>query len=174
MNLVVNARDFSDEELLAFSENAVASYASGMAYAAGLAWQYAELGRDADARALVDRIAADGFAGLAWDANWLSSVGELAEATALLGDRERAAELYERLLPYADRRIVAGRAVYDQCSAHYALALFATTIGRHDEAAAHFEAAIESDLAIGAAPALARAAPATPSCSPSDIWAARR
>ena len=155
MNLAAHARDFSDAEILAFSERAVATYASGMAYAAGLAWQYAALGRHADARALIDRIAADGFAGLAWDANWLSSMGELAEATALLGDREHAAELYERLLPYADRRIVAGRAVYDQCSAHYALARFATTMGRHDAAAAHFEAAIASDLAIGAAPALA-------------------
>jgi tetratricopeptide (TPR) repeat protein len=126
-----------------------------MAYAAGLAWQYAELGRDAEARALVDRIAADDFAALAWDANWLSSLGELAEATALLGDRERAAWLYERLLPYADRRIVAGRAVYDQCSAHYALGLYASTLERHEQAAAHFEAAIESDLALGAEPALA-------------------
>jgi hypothetical protein len=108
MNLLAHTRRFDDEQMLAFSEHAVATYASGMAYAAGLAWQYAALGRDADARALVDRIAADDFAGLTWDANWLSCLGELAEATALLGDRERAAALYERLLPYADRRIVAG------------------------------------------------------------------
>ena len=72
----------------------------------------------------------------------------------LCGDRERAAPLYDRLLPYADRRIVAGRAVYDQCSAHYALGRFAATLGRLDAAAAHFEAAIASDLAIGARPAL--------------------
>jgi tetratricopeptide (TPR) repeat protein len=150
----VHTRDFSDLELLAFTEHAVAHYASGMAYAAGLAWQYAELGRAAEARSLVDRIAADDFAGLAWDANWLSMLGELSEATARLGDREHAGPLYERLLPYADRRIVAGRAVYDQCSAHYALGLFATTLGRLDDAAAHFEAALASDLALGAHPAL--------------------
>jgi hypothetical protein len=154
MNLVVNAHDFQDGEFLAFSEHAVATYAAGMAYAAGLAWQYATLGRDAEARGLVDRIAADDFAALAWDANWLSALGELAEATALLGDRDRAAELYERLLPYADRRIVAGRAVYDQCSAHFALARFAATAGRDAAAVAHFEAAIASDTALGARPAL--------------------
>jgi DNA-binding SARP family transcriptional activator len=154
MNVVVHTRDFHDQELLAFTEHAVANYASSLAYAAGLAWQYAELGRDADARALVDRIAADDFAGLAWDANWLSMLGELAEATALLADRERAAPLYERLVPYADRRIVAGRAVYDQCSAAYALGRYATTLGRLDAAAEHFEAALASDRAMGAGPAL--------------------
>jgi DNA-binding SARP family transcriptional activator len=152
--VLIHRRRFDDEELLTFTENAVASYASSMAYAAGLAWQYAALGRTADARALIDGIAADDFAGLAWDANWLSMLGELAEATALLGDGARAAALYERLLPYADRRIVAGRAVYDQCSAHYALGLFATTSGRLDDAAGHFDAAIESDLALGARPSL--------------------
>jgi tetratricopeptide (TPR) repeat protein len=154
LTMLVHGRRFEDDELLTFTENAVASYAAGMSYAAGLAWQYADLGRTAEARALVDRIAADDFAGLAWDANWLSALGELAEATALLGDRERAAALYERLLPYADRRIVAGRAVYDQCSAHYALGMFATTMGRLEEAATHFAAALESDLALGARPAL--------------------
>src|SRR3954452_19553017 len=103
---------------------------------------------------MLDRIAADDYARLAWDANWRSAVGELAEATAILDDRERAAALYERLLPYADRRIVAGRAVYDQCSAAYALGRFATTVGRLDTAAEHFEAALTSDQAIGARPAL--------------------
>jgi hypothetical protein len=154
LTMLVHGRDFEDQELLRFTENAVAGYAAGMAYAAGLAWQYAKLGRTAEARALVDRIAADDFAGLAWDANWLSALGELAEATALLGDRERAAGLYALLLPYADRRIVAGRAVYDQCSAQYALGRYAMTLGRLDDAAAHFESAIESDLALGARPAL--------------------
>jgi tetratricopeptide (TPR) repeat protein len=154
LTVLIQGRRFDDEELLTFTENAVATYASGMAYAAGLAWQYAMLGRTAEARALVDRIAAGDFAGLTWDANWLSALGELAEATALLDDRERAAALYERLLPYADRRIVAGRAVYDQCSAHYALGRYAMTLGRLDDAAAHFEAAIESDLRLGARPAL--------------------
>jgi tetratricopeptide (TPR) repeat protein len=156
MNLVAHANAFDDDEFLAYSEHAVSTYPAGMAYAAGLAWQYAMLGRDADARALVDRIAADDFAALSWDANWLSALGELAEATALLGDRERAAALYERLLPYADRRLVAGRAVYDQCSAHYALGRFAATLGRDADAAAHYEAAIASDTALGAVPALIR------------------
>ncbi len=154
MNVAIHTRDFHDEGLLTFTEHAAANYASAMAYSAGLAWQYAELGRDAQARELVDRIAADDYAGLAWDANWLSMMGELAEATALLGDRERAAVLYERLLPYADRQIVAGRAVCHQCSAAFALGRLATTLGRLDAAVEHFEAAIVSDRALGARPAL--------------------
>jgi tetratricopeptide (TPR) repeat protein len=156
LTTVIQARDFEDRELVEFTEDAVANYPAGMAYAAGLAWLYAGTGREAEARALVDRIAADDYAGLAWDANWLSAVGELAEATALLGDRERASDLYERLLPYADRQIVAGRAVYHQCSAHYALGRFALTLGRPADAARHFEAAMASDEALGALPALER------------------
>jgi len=154
LNNLINARDFTNRTTLEFTENAVENYASGMAYASGLAWLYCGQGRDAEARVLLDRIAADDYVGLEWDANWLSAVGELSEATALLGDAERAAALYERLLPYADRRIVAGRAVWDQCSAEYALGRFAATFGRLDAAAAHFEAAIASDLAVGARPAL--------------------
>jgi DNA-binding SARP family transcriptional activator len=154
LSLVLQARDFHDAEMIEFTEHAVEHYAAGMAYAAGIAWLYAAQGREADARAMLDRIAADDYAALAWDANWLSALGELAEATALLGDRERAAVLYERLLPYADRRLVAGRAVYDQCSAQFALGLYATTLGRSEDAAAHFEAAMASDLALGARPAL--------------------
>jgi tetratricopeptide (TPR) repeat protein len=151
--LALQARDFADW-ILQFTEDAVATYEAGMAYASSCAWLYAERGRDEDARAMLDRVAADDFAALSWDANWISALGELAEATALLGDRERAAQLYDRLLPYADRRLVAARAVYDQCSAHYALARYATTLGRDDEAAAHFEAALASDAALGARPAL--------------------
>ncbi len=154
LTVMLNRRDFSNQEIVDFTEHAAENYASAMAYAAGLAWVYAEQGREAEARALLDRVAADDFAGLGWDANWLSAHGELAEATALLGDRERAAALYERLLPYADRRIVAGRAVCDLCSAEYSLGRFAATCGRLDEAAAHFEAAIASDIAVGARPAL--------------------
>ncbi len=154
LNVIINARDFSNQDIIDFTENAVENYAAGMAYASGLAWVYAERGREAEARAMLDRVAADDYAGLAWDANWLSALGELAEATAVLDDRERAAALYERLLPYADRRLVAGRAVCDQCSAAYALGRYATTLGRLDAAAEHFEAAIASDLAVGARPAL--------------------
>jgi DNA-binding SARP family transcriptional activator/tetratricopeptide (TPR) repeat protein len=156
LTTVIQARDFEDRELVEYTENAVAHHPAGMAYAAGLAWLYAGTGRETEARALIDRIAAGDYAGLAWDANWLSAVGELAEATALLGDRERAAALYDRLLPYADRQIVAGRAVYHQCSAHYALGRFAMTAGRHADAARHLAAAIASDEALGARPALER------------------
>ncbi len=154
LNVLINARDFTNQEIIDFTENAVENYAAGMAYASGLAWLYAEQGREAEARTMLDRVAADDYAGLTWDANWLSALGELAEATALLDDRERAAALYERLLPYADRRLVAGRAVYDQCSAAYALGRYATTLGRLDAAVEHFEAAIASDLAVSARPAL--------------------
>ena len=50
-----------------------------------------------------DWLAADGFAALPRDANWLPAMFELTEAVCLLGDRRRATGMYRRLLPYGDR-----------------------------------------------------------------------
>jgi tetratricopeptide (TPR) repeat protein len=84
----------------------------------------------------------------------MSALGELAEPIALLGDTERAAMLYDRLLPYAGRRLAAGRAVYEQGSVHYALGRYAATLGRTDAAVQHYEAALAEDEALGARPAM--------------------
>jgi hypothetical protein len=81
---------------------------------------------------------------------------DLAEITAILGDAERAAAFYEEMRPYAGRRLVAGRAIYDHGSVDYALARFATTAGRPADAVPHFEAALASDEAAGARPWLVR------------------
>ena len=73
-----------------------------------------------------------------------------------LRDRERAAVLYELLLPYAElsishdlMRCVAG-------SAESVLGLLAALLDRNDEAIAHLERALEKELAMGARPALLR------------------
>ena len=56
-------------------------------------------------------VAADDFAALPFDTNWPSAMGELASACIELGDPELARPLYDRLLPYADRALTAGRAI---------------------------------------------------------------
>ena len=79
----------------------------------------------------------------------------LAEATALLGDAERAAVLYERLLPYADRVAVTYSEISLGSVARY-LGLLAAAIGRPSEAEQHLDAAEKANRRIGARPWLDR------------------
>ena len=149
------AHEFSDE-MLAFLEHQMRNHVASAAYASSCCWVYAERGRTGEARRLLDELAPDDFAALAWDANWFASLHELGEATALLGDAERAATLYPQLLPYAGRRLVAGRATIDCGSADYTLGRLAATAGRATEAVAHLEAALAADAGIRARPLLVR------------------
>jgi DNA-binding SARP family transcriptional activator len=103
----------------------------------------AQAGRIDKANEDLDWLAADGFAALPRDANWLPAMFELTEAVCLLGDRARAAELYRLLLPYGDRHISAMRGTVSWGSGQALLARLATTVGNLDRAADHFEAAIE-------------------------------
>jgi DNA-binding SARP family transcriptional activator len=95
-------------------------------------------------------LAADGFAALPRDANWLPAMFELTEAVSLLGDRSRAAELYPLLLPYGDRHISAMRGTESWGSGQAVLGRLAGTVGNLDQAARHFEAALELERRWGA------------------------
>jgi DNA-binding SARP family transcriptional activator len=98
----------------------------------------------------LDWLAADGFAALPRDANWLPAMFELTEAVSLLGDRPRASDLYQLLLPYGDRHIGAMRGTVSWGSGQAMLARLATTVGKLDQAAHHFEAALELERGWGA------------------------
>src|SRR5262249_42475359 len=63
----------------------------------------AELGEHAEAAAELTSLGAKGFASTPFDEEWDVSMCLLAEAANRVGDRESAATLYERLLPYAGR-----------------------------------------------------------------------
>jgi tetratricopeptide (TPR) repeat protein len=152
IQLQVQAGEFADD-FIAVAEQKLREYSAGVAWAPGLCWAYLERGRTEEGRRLYEQLVRDE---LARDANWLVAMLDFAEVTAVLGDAERAASLYDELLPYAGRRIVAGRGTYDDGSVDYALARFAATAGRPDDAAAHFKAALASEEAAGARPWLVR------------------
>jgi hypothetical protein len=113
------------------------------AYRTMLVWLYAELGRLEEARRVWRGLLSDRFAGIPFDANWLSAMGELAEASSLLHDADGASAIYELLRPYAEHSLAAGRGVATYGSAHNALGLAALTAGRPDAAVAHFEKALD-------------------------------
>lgn len=124
-------------------------------FRSGLALLHADLGRLEEARESFDALAVDQFRALPRDVNWLNAMDELAQVCAALGDREHAATLYALLLPYADQNVVVAFADACEGSVSRYLGLLATTAGRWDAAARHFEAALAMNQRIRARPLLA-------------------
>ena len=122
------------------------------AWRCAIALIYAEMGKEEEAREELDRLAVNGFRDLPVDANWLVSMGLLADTCALLGDERYAPMLYELLSPYAGRCVVAGIGVSCVGAASRHVGLLATLMGRTDEAEKHFKDALELNARIGAPP----------------------
>ncbi len=128
----------------------VGQYPLVPAWRTGLAYLYSELGREAEAREQFEVIAAGDFAALPYDANWPIGAALCAQVCAFLGDADRAAVLYERMLPHATRWINVGSAAATiGCFSRY-LGLLATTVGRWEDAERHFQYAAEVHAKMGA------------------------
>jgi tetratricopeptide (TPR) repeat protein len=112
------------------------------------------LGDAATARATLDELATDRFAGVPYDEQWLVDLGLLAETAIALGDTGNVSVLYELLLPYPDRIAVAYPEISTGSVARD-LGLLATALERWDDATAHFEQALAANERIGAQPWLA-------------------
>lgn len=125
------------------------------AFRTGLALISCHLGRLADAGAIFDPLAAQGFDQFPRDATWLNAMDELAQVCAALGDRARAALLYERLVPYERHNVVITFAEACEGSVARYLGLLAATMERWDDAARHFEVALTMNAALGARPLVA-------------------
>ena len=117
---------------------------------------WCETGRREESRDLLDELGCDGFADLPSRQEWFFGAGLLAEVCAQLGDRPRAAALYELLLPYADCNLLNWVEVCAGSTARY-LGLLATAMSHWQDAERHFEAAIEMDRGTGGRPWLAHA-----------------
>lgn len=136
--------------------SAVKEYASYPVWRAVRVSLYAGLGRETETRAALEDVAADGFAIVQHDEEWLLSMVLIAEGCAMLGDREHAQTLYQRLAPYAHRNVMA-EAEVALGSTGRALGNLAATLCRHDEAARHLQHAAEVNRRAGALPWAAHA-----------------
>jgi DNA-binding SARP family transcriptional activator len=123
---------------------------AGSAWWTLLAWLWAEQGRDADARATVDRLADRDFAALERDTNWLVGMAELVQACAVLHDTERATSLYRHLDPFSGRVVTAARAAQAYGPVDHYLGLAAFTAGQSAAAREHFSSALNLSRACGA------------------------
>jgi tetratricopeptide (TPR) repeat protein len=116
-----------------------------------LALMTAELGRADESRELFAALAKNNFAELPFDDVWLVSLSFLAETASHLGDAKEAGILYELLRPYADRVAVSYTEI-GTGSVSRSLGVLASTMGRWDDAAVHFEDALRINEEIGAWP----------------------
>jgi class 3 adenylate cyclase/tetratricopeptide (TPR) repeat protein len=117
---------------------------------AALAHLYSETGREADARREFEHTAASDFADLPRDVVWPLAVSNLSEVCAYLGDARRAVVLYDLLKPYAHRCVYSGSIFLGSVSRP--LGRLAATMGQWEEAARHFDDALEMNTRAGSRP----------------------
>jgi class 3 adenylate cyclase len=115
----------------------------------------ARAGDSEAARLELERFAGDDFSAIPLDANWTTAMSLMGEATALIGDAERAAKVYEELLPYSGLVIVVARAAGCNGPIDRVLGMLARTIGRDADAERHLTDAIELATSMGDRPGLA-------------------
>jgi tetratricopeptide (TPR) repeat protein len=130
----------------------MASVADWIAFALATVGQ----GNQAKARADLERLAATGMlTGLGGGGMWIVMVAFMAEVAAGVRSVPAAKVLYEALSPFGSQFIVCGVGGATYGSVWRQLALLADVLGRFDDAAGHFERALEAHRAAGALPYLA-------------------
>jgi len=127
------------QELEEVSRGLVLQYQNLPGFRFALAYLYGECGRTEEARTEFERAAGNNFADLHRNLQWLTNLATLSEVCTFLGDRSRAATLYELLLPYAARNVVMGAGGPVQGPVSHWLGMLARTMSRWDEAVRHFE-----------------------------------
>lgn len=133
----------------------VNQHGAGAAWRPGLTLIYCEVGRTAEAKEQFERLAKNDFSSVPRDALWQTCLSYLAEVCDELQDRQRAKTLYELLLPYAEHTLIVGNAVACLGATSRFLGQLAMVMHRWDDAARHFEHAIEFNGRLNALPWLA-------------------
>ena len=124
------------------------------AWRAALALIHAAAGDATAARWEFEQLAANDFDRIPRDLMWLVTIALAAEACAFCDDAQRAATLYELLLPFEQLCVVAGHGFGCLGSVAHFLGQLAATMGQLDEACQHFEVALKANEQIGAQPYL--------------------
>jgi tetratricopeptide (TPR) repeat protein len=137
-------------ELEAPAREMIRRSAAIAAWPAALATLLWETGRIDEARALFEDVAKHEFDDIPRDGDWLIAITLLADTAAELHDARRSEKLYELLLPYREANVVIGLAAVCLGSAARFLGRLAGAMGRAEEAAEHFERALEGNAKLHA------------------------
>jgi tetratricopeptide (TPR) repeat protein len=142
-------------EVAPFVQHFVVERGAGAAWRPGLAVIYADLEQRSDAETAFEQLAADGFQSVPRDSLWQASLCYLVDVCDYLGDAERAATLYDMLLPYADLTVMLGNATVCLGATSRFLGQLASTMARWQDAEAHFEHALALNGRMEAVPWIA-------------------
>jgi class 3 adenylate cyclase len=145
------------EEMLPAVREFAARYPAIKAWRLALVSFLTEARRLDEAREEFERLAAHDFDDLPYDAQWVTGVALASRACWRLGDAERARKLYELLLPFEGRVVVAGRAAASNGPVSLYLGALALTMSRTADAIRHFDDAVEVATRMGDRPFLAQA-----------------
>ena len=121
----------------------------------GLALIFCSLGLTDECRSIFETLASAGFAFVPQDSLFAATLAYLSEVCSYLGDAERAATLYELLLPYDGRTVVVGGATACFGAAGRFLGMLSLAMSELETAERHFQQAIEQNAQMGARPWLA-------------------
>lgn len=145
------------EEALPAVREMAKRYPAVRAWRLALVSFLADAGRGEEMRAEFERLAAHDFDDIPPDGQWLTAITRIADACAHLGDAERAAILYEKLLPFAGLAVIAGRAASVSGPVALYLGQLALTMGRAADAVEHLEQALGMATRMGDRPFAAEA-----------------
>ena len=136
------------DEMLPIIEQAASENAGFAAFDAAHATFLCEVGRFADAQALLDAARAVDFHRDVVDYTWLTHTTLWAETAAWLGDVAAAATLHERLAPFESQAVNTGVSFTGTVGLY--LARLAAVLGRHDDAEELFRRTDARLRAVGA------------------------
>jgi tetratricopeptide (TPR) repeat protein len=146
------------EEMEAQWERFIEAYPEMASMADWIAFALATVGQgdQAKARADLERLATSGaLTMLGGGGMWIVMTSFMAEVAAGVRSVPAAQILYEALLPFGPQLVICGIAGATYGSVWRVLALLADVLDRRDDAADHFERAMEAHRAAGALPYLA-------------------
>jgi tetratricopeptide (TPR) repeat protein len=112
------------------------------------------VGREAEARAGLQSLAADDFVDVPPELEWHFILCLLAEVSVGLGERGAAEKLYAELIPYADLAVVSAPELCLGSIDRY-LGVLASMLETREENERHFESALAMNERMGARPWLA-------------------
>jgi DNA-binding SARP family transcriptional activator len=135
------------DEVATMVERSAAAYPLLEGWQAGLAWAYCWLGRQAQAAAIVEHAAGEGFDHVAWGPERALTLALYADATAQAGVTSAAMVLYELIEPWADQFVWDGIASFGHARMY--LGLLADCLGWNECADEHLAFACEFHEANG-------------------------
>jgi hypothetical protein len=140
-----------DCEIESLINDAVSEFPTRPVFRCALAYIHADLGDAARAKAAVDDLAAQAFAAIQRDNEYLFSLALLADAVDAIRDVRAAAVLYDLLVPYAHHNAINSDEVATG-SVSRTLGVLAGAMSRWDDAARYFDIAIVHNRDMGARP----------------------